>query len=86
MTGRCRNYFYNLSNLRKFLGIKANIEMMYLPRETFRHRNTHSVITIGKPISWEVFDKSYKPIEWAEKVKRHCYLLPEDKNRQFSAE
>jgi putative hemolysin len=86
ITGRCRNYFYNLSNLRKFLGIKANLEMFFLPKETYQHKNTEYTITYGKPISWEVFDKHYKPIEWAEKVKQHCYSLPGDRNRLFKAE
>lgn len=86
ITGRCRNYFYNLSNLRKFLGIKANIEMFFIPKETFQHRNKHYHLSVGKPIPWEVFDKRYKPIEWAEKVKRHCYSLPGDINRTFTAD
>jgi len=34
--GRNSNFFYNLANLRKFLGIKFNIEMMYLPDEMFK--------------------------------------------------
>ena len=33
--GRLSNFFYNLSSLRKRLGIKANIEMIYLPDEMF---------------------------------------------------
>lgn len=86
ITGRCRNYFYNLSNLRKFLGIKANIEMFFLPKETYQHKNNLYHISVGKPIPWEVFDKRYKPLEWAEKVKRHCYSLPGDINRTFTAE
>lgn len=86
ITGRCRNYFYNLSNLRKFLGIKANIEMFYLPKETYQHKNNTYHITVGKPIPWQTFDKRYKPLEWAEKVKRHCYSLPADINCTFSVD
>lgn len=86
ITGRCRNYFYNLANLRKFLGIKTNIEMFFLLKETYQHKNRLYHITVGKPIPWEVFDKRYKPIEWAEKVKRHCYHLPGDVNRTFTVD
>jgi hypothetical protein len=32
-SGRNSNFFYNLANLRKLLGIKANIEMLYLADE-----------------------------------------------------
>ena len=31
-SGRNSDFFYNLSNFRNFLGIKANIEMLYLRR------------------------------------------------------
>jgi len=84
MTGRCSNFFYNLANLRKFLGIKSNLEMFFLPRETFRHRNEHYTITIGKPVSYKTFDKRYKPAEWAAKMRDHCYNLAEDPDCTFS--
>jgi len=84
ITGRCTNFFYNFANLRKFLGIKTNIEMFYLPRETFRHRNSHYTITIGKPIDYRTFDRRYRPAEWAQKVKDHCYRLAEDPSAIFS--
>ena len=83
ISGRCSNFFYNLANFRKFLGVKANIEMFYLPSETFKHRNNHYTISVGKPISYTTFDKRYKPIEWAAKVKDHCYNLAEDPDINF---
>ncbi len=83
ITGRCTNFFYTIANLRKFLRIRSNLEMFYLPRETFKHRNGHYTMTIGKPISYKTFDRSLRPPEWAEQVKRHCYSLPENPNREF---
>jgi putative hemolysin len=83
ITGRCSNFFYNLANLRKFLGIKANLEMFYLPSETFKHRNGHYRITFGKPIDFRTFDKRYKPAEWAEKVKQYTYVLAQDPDATF---
>jgi len=85
ITGRCSNFFYNLANLRKFFGIKANIEMFYLPGETFKHKHGHYRITIGKPIDFQIFDKRYKPAEWAEKVKQYTYELAQDPNAAFIA-
>lgn len=85
ITGRCSNFFYNFANTRKFLGIKTNLEMFFLPRETFRHKNNHYTITIGKPIDHQTFDRRYRPAEWAQKVKEHCYKLPEDPSTVFSA-
>lgn len=48
--GRLSNFFYNLSNLRKALGIKANIEMLYLVNEMFKQKGKDFEIVFGKPI------------------------------------
>lgn len=69
--------FYNLANFRKKIGLKANIEMLYLPDETFKQRNRTFTLYIGQPIEWESLDKSKKPIEWAQEIKRKVYLLKE---------
>jgi putative hemolysin len=73
--GRNSNFFYNLANLRKFLGIKFNIEMMYLPNEMFKQKNKQFTIKIGKPIPWQTFDKSKSHAKWAEWVKEVVYKL-----------
>lgn len=75
MSGRNTGFFYRLANFRKFLGIKANIEMLYLADETYKHRNKHLVVKFGKPIPWQTFDKSKKPNEWAKWVKEKVYEL-----------
>lgn len=69
------NFFYNLSNIRKALGIKANIEMLYLADEMFKNRHKTFTLTIGKPISWQTFDKSKTPTQWANYVKEIVYKL-----------
>jgi 1-acyl-sn-glycerol-3-phosphate acyltransferase len=38
ISGRVSNFFYNFANLRKALGIKANLEMLYLSDETFKQK------------------------------------------------
>jgi len=73
--GRNSNFFYNLANLRKFLGIKVNIEMMYLVEEMFKQRGNHFSIRIGKPIPWQTFDKSKSHAKWAEWVKEIVYHM-----------
>ncbi len=75
MGGRNSNFFYNLANLRKNLGIKANIEMLYLIDETVKHQNKTITVKFGKPISWETFDSSKRPSEWAQWVKDKVYTL-----------
>ena len=74
-SGRNSDFFYNLSNLRKFLGIKANIEMLYLADEMFRQRDKEIRLVFGKAIPWETFDKTRSAPEWAEWVKSKCYQL-----------
>jgi 1-acyl-sn-glycerol-3-phosphate acyltransferase len=74
-SGRNTNFFYRLANFRKFLGIKANIEMLYLADETIKHKDKHLVVKFGKPIPWQTFDKTKKPIEWAKWVKEKVYAL-----------
>jgi 1-acyl-sn-glycerol-3-phosphate acyltransferase len=75
LSGRNSNFFYNLSNFRKSLGIKANIEMLYLPDEMFRQREKDIALVFGKPIPWQTFDNSKSPAEWAEWVKTRSYEL-----------
>ena len=68
-------FFYNLANFRTKLGIKMNIEMLYLADELFKQKNTTIRITYGTPIPASHFDQSKKDIEWAQWVKKEVYLL-----------
>ncbi len=78
VSGKNSNFFYNLANIRRFLGIKANIEMFFLPDELFKQKHKSITIKFGKPISYQTFDKRYSYQEWANKLKTHIYQL--DKN------
>ncbi len=73
--GRNSNFFYRLANLRKFLGLKSNLEMLYLPNELFKQRGKKFTVRIGKPISYQTFDSSLSYDKWAEKMKRETYNL-----------
>jgi 1-acyl-sn-glycerol-3-phosphate acyltransferase len=74
-SGRNSSFFYNLSNIRKSLGIGANIEMLYLPDEMFRQKGKDISLVFGAPISWQTFDHSKTPAEWADWVKSKSYDL-----------
>jgi len=74
-SGRNSDFFYNFSNIRKLLGIKANIEMLYLADEMFRQKDKEIRLVFGKKIPWETFDKSRSAPEWAEWVKSKSYEL-----------
>jgi putative hemolysin len=73
--GRNSNFFYNLANFRKFLGIKANIEMLYLVDEMYKQKNKHIHIVFGKPIPYQVLDKRFSDTVWAEHIKAYVYSL-----------
>lgn len=77
--GRNSNFFYNLANIRKFLKIKINLEMMYLVNEMFKKRGEHFIIKVGKPIPWQTFDKSKSQMEWATWVKEIVYSMASTK-------
>lgn len=73
--GRNSNFFYNLSNFRKTLGIKANIEMFYLVDEMFKQHKKFIRLYFGKPIPYSTFDHSKTPAEWANYVRSEAYAL-----------
>ena len=75
MTGRLTGFFYRLANLRKFLGIKSNVEMLYLADEMFKQSGKSITITFGKPIPYQVFDKTYPDAEWAAKIRSFIYQM-----------
>ena len=73
--GRNSNFFYNLANLCKTLGIKFNIAMLYLADEMLKNRHKTFTVTIGKPIPWQTFDRSKSPQQWAQYVQDIVYKL-----------
>lgn len=73
--GRNSNFFYNLAKIRKFLGIKLNIEMLYLADEMFKQRGNHFTIRIGERIPWQTFDKTKSQSQWAQWIKDIVYKM-----------
>lgn len=73
--GKLSNWFYGLANFRKFIGIKANIEMLYLVDELFKQKNKTITIKFGKPIPFSTFDKTKSDPEWADWVKKKVYEM-----------
>ena len=73
--GELSPFFYRLANLRRFLGIRVNIEMLYLVNELFRQRNREIRITFGKPIPHTSFSSEKSDSEWAKHVEDLVYKL-----------
>lgn len=73
--GRNSNFFYQLSKWRRKLGVKANIEMLYLADEMFRQRGKTITITIGGKVPYTHFDERRTLQEWAAEMRRRVYDL-----------
>lgn len=58
--GKNSSFFYKLSKFRKKVGIKFNIEMIFLPDEMIRQKNSIFDVVIGKPIKIEQLRKEQK--------------------------
>ncbi|HPW90074.1 MAG TPA: 1-acyl-sn-glycerol-3-phosphate acyltransferase, partial [Paludibacteraceae bacterium] len=76
-TGRNSNWFYFISNVSRFLGLKVNIGMMYLVDELFKAQHKHFTVTIGEPIPWQTFDSSKSDAQWANHVRKMVIGLGE---------
>lgn len=71
--GENSKFFYNFAHWRKRLGIKANIEMLFLPDEMFSANKKDIRIHFGKPFSYELFDASRSHKQWADKLYEYIY-------------
>lgn len=75
ISGQNTNFFYNLANWRKRIGIKANIEMLYLVDELYKQEGKTITITFGKPIPYENLKDGMRADKWAQKIKDIVYGL-----------
>lgn len=74
ISGRNSNFFYNLSNLRTRLGIKVNIEMLFLVDEMYKQHGRHLDVYFGHPIAWQSL-LGRDPREAAQEIKKVVYAL-----------
>lgn len=67
--------FYFIASLCKFLRLKFNFAMAFLPDEACRgmHRTYRAIV--GKPIPPETFDKSRNDRQWGAWVREQVYKL-----------
>ncbi|NPD44328.1 MULTISPECIES: 1-acyl-sn-glycerol-3-phosphate acyltransferase [unclassified Lentimicrobium] len=79
ISGRNSNWFYGLAKWRTRLGIKINIEMLYLVDEMVKQRGKEININFGSAISYQKFDRSKSDIEWAKEVKEVVYSMQNKK-------
>lgn len=73
--GKNSKFFYKFAKLRQRLGVKVNLEMLFLPKEMFAQKNQTVKIIIGKEIPYTTFSKEHNEQYWANEVRQRVYAL-----------
>ena len=73
--GELSNFFYRVASLRKALGIKFNIEMLWLPDEMFSQGGKHFRIRFGEPLRMTELQAAGSLREQVEFVRKKTYFL-----------
>ncbi|MBR6490357.1 MAG: 1-acyl-sn-glycerol-3-phosphate acyltransferase [Muribaculaceae bacterium] len=72
--GRNSNFFYRLAKFREWIGIKFNIEMIFLPSEMFKAQGRTFNVYFGEPIKWQSLDARNAKQE-AARIRELVYTL-----------
>lgn len=72
--GHNSNFFYRLANFSD-KHLPFNLAMLFLVDEMYKNVGKTFHVRIGKPITWQTFDKQKTPLEWANYVKEEVYKL-----------
>ena len=73
--GKNSKFFYKFAKLRQRLGVKINLEMLFLPKEMFAQKNQTVKIIIGKEIPYTTFSKEHNEQYWENEVRQQVYAL-----------
>ena len=73
--GRLSNFFYGVDRIRRTLGVKFNIEMLWLPDEMFSQKGKHFRIVVGDPIPVAELQSCGSLREQTETVRKKTYFL-----------
>lgn len=72
--GENSSFFYKFAKFRRRIGLKFNIEMIYLPREVFRSKGKTFDVVVGKPIPHASLD-DMPPARKAQQIRQMVYDL-----------
>lgn len=73
--GQNSSFFYNFAKFRTNLGLKFNIEMIYLPSEVFKSRDARYSVTFGPAIGWETLEAGNRARATADCIRQAAYAL-----------
>jgi 1-acyl-sn-glycerol-3-phosphate acyltransferase len=71
--GENSKFFYNFANFRKKIGIKANIEMLFLPDEMFKAKKATIRIHYSKPFDTSILDNRKTHKQWSDLIYQYIY-------------
>lgn len=74
-------FFYRFAKWRKKLGIKFNIELIFLPREMIKMSGSTLRVIIGEPIPWNTLDATHPKQEAAHLRELVINMAPSPTNR-----
>lgn len=74
-SGENSKFFYKFARRRKRLGLKFNIEMIYLPREVFRSAGKTFTIVCGDTIPYTRLEGGARAANTAAEIKKCVYEL-----------
>lgn len=67
-------FFYKFAKYRLKIGLKFNIEMIYLPREVFRSKRKTFDVVVGNPIPYTTLD-DVPPMQKAQQIRSLVYEI-----------
>ena len=74
-------FFYRFAKWRKKLGIKFNIELIFLPKEMIKKCGSALRVVIGEPIPWNTLDATHPKQEAARLREIVINMAPTPANR-----
>lgn len=74
-------FFYRFAKWRKKLGIKFNIELIFLPREMIKKNGSTLRVMIGEPIPWNTLDAAHPKQEATRLRELVINMAPSPTNR-----
>jgi len=80
--GENSKMFYRIANIRKFLSLKFNIEMLMLPDELHKQKGKAITVYFGKPIDYKKFSKK-KIWADAQQLKNFVYQIKNNLSLEF---
>lgn len=75
VAGRNSRFFYALARVRTALGVRTNLEMLYLVDELLKLRGATVCLQVGLPFAAAELSAHRTEVEWAQRLARHVESL-----------